>query len=276
MPERISFLKDVSIKWWRADPGSLGAALAYYTIFALAPLLLILIAVTGLFLSPDFVQGRLVLYVQYVAGGHVASVFQLLINQIRETHTNIIAASLGIVSMFVGTLGVLSQLQESINKIWNPNYTEKSTLHLFFRKKILAIVTVVCVSVVIILMFVVSAFAAFITQEFSARIPQIYVFVTIANIIGSFVFISIACTLAYKYLPRVHVHWRAALTGGLVAGILFMIGRVVIDLYLGFSFVTSTYGAAGTLIVVLMWVYYSSQIFFYSAAIAKVRDERLS
>jgi membrane protein len=261
-------------KWWLADPMRLGAALSYYALFSLAPLFLMLVVILGFVFKPEIAQVDVLRSLGQGFGPDISRFIQDLMISLSSRKEGTIALILSIVTILIGALGVLTQLQESLNTIWNISRTKTQGLRMFFKKRIRGIIMIVLLSFVYGASIIVSGFVTLVSS-LPLLAPYTYItsVLSIINIIVSTLIIITMCVLAYKFIPETYVSWKAAWIGGISSGVLFLLGRALISAYLSVSFVTSSYGAASTAIALLVWVYYLAQIFFFGAALAYVVDE---
>ncbi len=227
-------LRDAAEAWLEDDVPQLAAALAYYTAFSLAPLLVIAIAAAGLVFGAEAAEGRIVGQLAGLVGREGGEAIEAMIASARQPRTGILAGLIGVLTLLLGATGVFGQLRAGLNRIWDvPSRA--------FRWKSL----------------VTDRLAAF----------------TMVLAIGFLLLVSVVALFAliYRFVPDARIPWRDVLWGALVAGILFSVGKWGIGAYLGHSTVTSAFGAAGSLVVLLVWVYYSAQILLFGAEVAHVR-----
>jgi membrane protein len=272
----FSFIKESIIKWWMSDPFSLGAALAFYTIFALTPLLILIISFTGIAFGPSAVEGTLVKQIQGEVGSRAAEFISALIVQTQHLNIGTTANVIGLLALIIGAIGLFSQLQLSLNKIWNVPPKKTISVFSFIEQKVSAFVMVIILGFLFVVSFILNAFSNIFTSILDNRIPHIRFILGNANFLFSFLLVVGMFLFIYKYLPNVHISWEGAFLGSLTTGVLFIIGKIIIALYLTIAPVNSSYGAAGALIIILLWVYYSSQIFFLGAACTYVIEKRIN
>lgn len=258
-------LKDTAKKWMEDDLLQYGAALAYYTVFALAPILFIAIAMAGVFFGRDAVEGRLVGEIQGLVGRQGAAAVQAMLASTWRTGHGTLATVVGVVTLLLGASGVFGQLQSTLNRIWE--VTPKPNLGIwgFLRARFLSFGMVLGVGFLLLVSLVISAVLSGVSAYAIGLVPGLKVLFEILNFLVSFAIVTLLFAMIFRYLPDARVSWEDVWIGSLATSLLFSIGRSLIGLYLGKSSVSSTYGAAGSLVVILLWTYYSSQIVFFGA-----------
>ncbi len=252
--------------WWNDNVPRLGASLAYYTLFALAPILVVAIAIGGLVFGPEAVRGEIVGQIQGLIGREGAMAVQAMLEGASRRSSSIVATVAGIITFFLGATGAFLELQTALNSIW---HVEPKSDGSFWRElimqRVISFGLVVAMGFLLLTSLLVSAALAAIHQYLGNAFPGVVVLWEALNVIVSLTVITLLFALIYKVLPDVQLSWRDVWVGGLVTAGLFTIGRLVIGLYLGTASIGSTYGAAGSVIVILVWVYYSSQIILLGA-----------
>ncbi len=259
-------------RWWNTDPATHGAALAYYAIFSLAPLFIILVVALGRVFGRQAVEGKIIQALQNVMGQDVSSLIQTLIAYAAEPVTGLLAASLSVILTVVGALALFSQVERALAAMWHED-ADKAVATTFLKTKILAVGMIVVLGLLIILSFVLSGIASFITIKFGSSYAAVSVILSTLSTMIALGYIVVLFILMYKYLPGKFVSWKAAIFGGVVGGILFILGRYLLALYVTNTVVFSTYGAAGAMLLILIWFYYSAQIFFFGGALCYAIDE---
>lgn len=261
-----------AVKEWQADEASqLAAALAYYTAFSLAPLLVIVIAIAGFFLGEEAAKGELLGQIQGLVGRDGAEVLQTAIeNSGRSQDANIWASVISGFLLLLGASGVFAQLQGALNKIWNVEAKPGLGLWGFVRKRFLSLAMILVIGFLLLTSLVLSAALAAIGGYLNRLFPEANVLLGLLNFVLSFGVITLLFAMIYKFLPDVKITWNDVWFGAAITAFLFTVGKFLIGLYLGNSSIGSTYGAAGSLVVVLAWVYYSVQILFFGAEFTQV------
>nr|WP_228035677.1 YihY/virulence factor BrkB family protein [Oculatella sp. LEGE 06141] len=265
-------LKETVTEWSEDNASRLAAALAYYTVFSLAPLLIIVIAVAGFFFGEEAARGQIVGQIQGLVGQDGAEIIQTAIDNANQpgTGTGAIASLISIGVLLFGASGVFAELQDSLNAIWNVKAKPKNAVGGFVRKRLLSFTMVLTIGFLLLVSLVVSAALTALTTLMNGLMPGFDFLWQLLNFVISFGVIALLFALIYKYLPDVKITWNDVLIGASMTALLFTIGKSLIGLYLGNSSFGSAYGAAGSLVVVLAWVYYSAQILFFGAEFTQV------
>jgi membrane protein len=263
--------KDTIMQWIDDNPFQLAAALSYYTLFSLAPLIIIVIAIAGFAFGREAAQNQIVETLQGLVGQESAQAVQGMIeNASNQPKTGVISTIIGILALIFGAGGVVGQLQTSLNTIWGVEPKPGQGVWGFVRQRFISFAMILGIGFLLLVSLVVSAVVTGIT-EFVGTLFGGTEFVTHAlDLVVSFGFITVLFAMIYKFLPDVKIQWGDVWIGAGLTSLLFTIGKFLIGLYLGSSGVSSTYGAAGSLITVLLWVYYSALIFFLGAEFTQV------
>ena len=257
-------------KWWSSDPFTNGAALAYYAIFAIAPLMIIFVTMLGWLFGAEAVEGQVLVGVRNLAGPEISRLIQALIIYSHESVSSVIAVIIGAIIAIVAALALFGQVHRSIFDMWHAGLPQKKiVVPSFIHTRIVAVIMVLLLGGLIVVSFAVNGIGSLISSHFSAKhsllqgldqpISALYVILLFA--------------LIYKYLPGKLVTSRSALIGGVTGGILFLVGRFFLGLYIATSAVLSVYGAAGAMILILFWFYYVAEILFFGAALAYSIDQ---
>ena len=244
----------------------MGAALAFYSAFSLAPLLIIVIAVAGVVFGVDAARGVIVGQLAGLVGAPAAEAIQSLLKAAQETTTSLFATVVGLVTMLVGATTILVELQDDLDLIWKAPKREGNSFVAILRARILSLGMILGVGFLLLISLVlsaaISASEAYTESHFSvAALPLLHVWNPVLSV-GA---ITILFAMLYKWLPNVPIAWKDVWIGAFITAILFTAGRFAIGLYLGRSAMASAYGAAGTLVVLLLWLYYSAQVFLFGA-----------
>ena len=260
---------------WKEDRASrLAASLAYYTIFSLAPLLVIAIAVAGFVWQDEAVEAQVMAQIQGLVGVEGAKFVAGLLESASNPADGIAATIIGIVTLLFGALGVFNELHNALNIIWEAKPDKQEGFWRSLKKAIidrfLSFTMVLGIGFLLLVSLVISA-ALSATQELLGNtfpIPEILL--QLLNLIISIGVITVLFAMIYKYLPDVEISWRYVWLGAFVTAILFSLGKMLIGLYLGNSAMASSFGAAGSLVLLLVWIYYSAQILFFGAEFTQV------
>jgi membrane protein len=264
-----------TFKEWSEDKASrLAAALSYFTIFSLAPFLLIVIAVAGFFWGQDAVEGRLIGEIEGVVGAESGQMIQTMLSGVYDPAQGIIATSISVVILIFAASGLFGQLQDSLNVIWEvqpkPDLGIKGVIRTRFLSFTLILGVAFLLMVSMVLSAVISAFSEFLAGLF----PGATIVITLVNLLISFGVVTLLFAMIYKVLPDAEVQWSDVWLGAAFTALLFAIGKELIGLYMGNVAVGSTYGAAGSLVVILLWIFYSAQILFFGAEFTQVYANR--
>ena len=261
-----TLIKRVSNSWINDYVPSMGAALAYYTMFSLAPLLLIVVSVAGLVFGQDAARGEIEAELRALMGETGAKAVQDLLASVRKPAEGVAATALGIVLLLIGATSVFGELQDSLDRIWHvPTRKRSSGLFELLRTRLLSFGMILAIGFLLMVSLVVSAGLAAVGRWWSPVLGGWYAVAAITDALGGFALVAAMFALIYKIMPSVRVQWKDVWIGAIFTAILFMVGKSLIGLYIGSSGVVSGFGAAGSLVVVMVWVYYSAQIFLIGA-----------
>lgn len=258
--------KQVAKSWVDDYVPSMGAALAYYTVFSLAPLLLIVISVAGLVFGEEAARGEIQAQLQDLMGESGAGAVQDVLASVREPAQGLTATVVGLVLVFIGATTVFAELQGALDRIWRVDASEReSGWFSLVRARLLAFGMILAVGFLLIVSLVTSAMLAAMGRRWDSAFGAWQALVQAGNAVVGFLLVVAMFGLIYKVMPRVRVLWKDVWLGALLAALLFTLGKVLIGIYIGRSGVASGYGAAGSLVVVLLWVYFSAQILLIGA-----------
>jgi membrane protein len=242
----------------------LAAALAYNTIFSLPPLLLIIIAVAGNIWGQEAVSGQLALQLQSMVGADAAKEIQAMIKNATLTGTGGIASAIGIATLIFAATTFFVTLQDSLNSIWNIKVKPNNSFVKLAKDRFLSFGLIISIAFLMLISLVISAVLSFFTDYLQRIFPTIAViFIHLLNLAVSLGFITFLFALIYKYLPDAIIRWKDVWVGSFLTALLFVVGKFGIGWYIGNSEVGSAYGAAGSVIIILVWIYYSSLIVFF-------------
>ena len=276
MKEALDLLKQAAWDWFDDQAPTMGAAVAYYTVFSLAPLLIIAVSIAGLVFGREAAQGQIFEQLRTLIGETSAAAMEDVVESANsKPATGVFATIIGFVALIIGASGVFAQMQASLNAIWRVQ--PKPGRGVFWglvQDRILSFGFILIVGFLLLISLILTAIIAFIGQWFGGFLPGIEMLIQILNAIMSLAVITLLFAMIFKFLPDVKIAWRDVWIGALITAGLFTIGKEVFGLYLGKSGVASSYGAAGSLIVLLLWVYYSAQIVFFGAEFTKAYAKR--
>lgn len=270
-----ALLRDAALNWVRDYAQSMGAALAFYTIFSIAPLLLIVIAVAGLFFGEDAARGEIYAQLRDMLGSTGALAVQSLLESASRRAESVPAAAFGAALLFVGATTVFAELQDALDRIWRvPQRQRSAGLWGLLRARLLSFGMILGIGFLLVVSLALSAALRALSRWWD---PDSHGFATFSGATEfglSFLLVTAVFALIYKTMPHARIAWRDVGVGSGVTAALFLIGKGLIGLYIGGSGVTSLYGAAASLVVVLLWVYYSAQIFLFGAEFTWVYAHR--
>lgn len=270
-----ALFRDAANNWLEDHAQSMGAALAFYTIFSIAPLLLIVIAVAGAVFGEEAARGEIYDQLRGLLGTPGALAVQGLLESARRPAENLSAAAFGVAVLFVAATSVFAELQDSLDRIWRaPQRPHHSGLWRLVRARLLSFGMILGIGFLLIVSLAVSAGLNALSRWWD---PQSQSWLTFSgateNGLGMLL-VTAVFAMIYKTMPHASIHWRDVWIGAAVTAALFLTGKFLIGLYIGRSGVTSVFGAAASLIVVLLWVYYSAQIFLFGAEFTWVYSHR--
>lgn len=263
-------LKQTVQEWLDDGASQLAASLAYYTVFSIAPLMIIAIAIAGAIFGEEAARGEIVTQLQGLIGEEGAKTVQTAIENADKPRISSFASIISIVVLLFGASGVFAQLQNTLNAIWNVKAKPEAGILNIVRKRFLSFSAVLGIGFLLLVSLLASALISGLSNYMSSNLPELDVFWQITNIIVSFGVISFLFALMFKYFPDVEIKWRDVWIGAVITTLLFTLGKFGLGYYLGNSSFSSTYGAAGSLVVLLAWVYYSAQIMFFGAEFTQV------
>lgn len=266
----FGLLKDTFSKWQEDKAGKLAAALAYYTAFSLAPLLIIVIAIASLVFGQEAAQGDIVRQIQGLVGKQGAEAVQAMIQNARKPAEGTIATLISIVILLFGATGVFAELQDSLNTIWEVAPKPGRGMINIIRSRSLSFAMVLGIGFLLLVSLILSAGLEAVGNYFKDMVPNLTLLWQTLNFAISFGIVTVLFAMIYRVLPDAKIAWDDVWIGSAITSLLFSIGKWLIGLYLGNSSIGSTYGAAGSFVVLLLWVNYSAQILFFGAEFTKV------
>ena len=269
-------LKEAFQEWNQDDASRLAAALAFYTIFSLAPLLIIVIAIASLIFDQATVQDQLMQQVQDLIGESGAEALTTVLDNANRPgeSSGVVASLVGVVLLLVGATGVLAQLQTSLNIIWNVRTRPDMGILGFVRKRLLSLGMIIAVGFLLLVSLVLSYVLAGFSDYLQTLMPGLSTLTQLLDLLLAFGLITLLFAVIYRFLPDVRIAWGDIWFGAAVTALLFTLGKFAIGLYLGRSGVGAAYGAAGSVIVLLVWIFYSAQILFFGAEVTQVYARR--
>jgi len=259
--------------WWNDGAARLGASLAYYTLFALAPILLIAIAIAGWVFGAEAVRGELVGQVEGLMGREGAEAVQALLRGARRENGGALAAIIGGAAFVLTSTGAFLELQTAFNTIWRVEPKPGASVKKFLVNRAQSFGLVLAIGFLLLVSLVINTLLAAAAGWVERQAPLVPLFWDAANFVTSLGVITVLFAMLFKFLPDVELRWRDVWTGALVTSLLFGIGKYVIGLYIARSATATSYGATGSVLVVLLWVYYSAQILLLGAEYTRVRTQ---
>jgi membrane protein len=272
-----SLLEESFAGWSKHNAPRLGAALSFYTLLSLAPLLLFLVAVVGLTLGRQSAEADVIRQVQMLMGVEEATIAKSLLEGSRNTAHGIVATVFGLLTLLFGASGVLIELRGALNTIWDVPIPEPRGLELlsdFVRERLFSSMLVLAVGFLLAVSLVASTWIAALGAYTVSVLPASVAIIRIVSFTVPFCVITGLFSAIYKVLPDTRIEWADVLLGGAVTSLLFSIGNLAIGTYLGRVTFASTYGAAASIIILILWIYYSAQIFFLGAEFTKAFANR--
>lgn len=268
----IRLLRRSAAGWWNDRCLSLGAALSFYTIFSLAPVLLMAISIAGLVFGQDAARGAIVHEIGGMIGTEPAKALQAMLSNTAHFGSGVLATAIGTVTFFVLATGAIVELQDDLHQIWKVE-PEHSTFTALIRSRFLSLSLVVSIGFLLLVSLSINAGLTALSDYVAARLPAASAIIYLINFGFSLIASTALFTVIFKLLPEIRIAWWDVFVGALLTALLFELGKFLIGLYIGASGVASTYGAAGSLVTILLWIYYSSQILLFGAEFIKAYAE---
>jgi membrane protein len=262
--------RDTVSDWITHNASSLGAALAFYTLFSIAPILVIAMAVAGSVFGPNVAETQVLDQMRGLLGEAGAKAVQGLLASAHESGLKGIAAAIGVVTLLIGATSVFGELQNTLDYIWKSPKKSSVAWWRILRSRILSVGLILGVGFLLLVSLIVSAALTAVGAWFQSYLVQWSVILPALDLVLSLGLTTVLFAMIYKYVPREDLAWGDVWIGGLVTACLFTVGKLLIGLYLGRSSLSSAYGAAGSVMVLLLWIYYSAQIFLLGAEFTHV------
>jgi len=259
-------MREAAVAWNADSAASMGAALSYYTAFSLAPLLLIAISIAGVFFGEDAARGQITATLSSMIGPDSAKTVETMVRASRDNHAGILATLIGIGTLVLGATSVFSELQRALDAIWRvPQQARTSGIVAFVRGRLLSLGLIVSFGFLLLVSLLVSAVVGAMGTWGSQLLPGWELVVQVLNAVVGFAITGVMFAAIYRILPTVRIPWRDVWTGAWVTAVLFTVGKTLIGLYIGKAAPGSVFGSAGSVVIVLVWVYYSAQVFLLGA-----------
>lgn len=252
------------------------ASLAYYTIFSMAPLLFLIISITGFFLGPDAATNRLYPEIEHYVGSKAAIQIQEIVKGLQLSGKTGVAVIIGIVTLLIGASSIFLEIQDSLNTIWRVKAKPKRGWVKMLQNRFLSFSLIISLGFLLIASLAVNILISALNDRIAHFLPAVTKLIMEGvNLFVTFVVISVLFGIIFKFLPDVKIRWKDVRSGAMFTAILFMIGQYIISLYIQYVAPGSTYGAAGSLIVILVWIYYTSAILYIGAEFTQVYAEAI-
>lgn len=268
---RFLEILDRSLREWHKDRATLlASSTAFYAVFSLAPLLIIMISFAGIFLDEAQVERALTGELASILGDQGGEALRTLVQAADASPHSVSAAAIGFVILFFGASGLMVALQNALNSIWKIEvHPDMNKIRAILLKRLFSFGMVLSLGFLLLVSLVASAAISFFFDLLVAQFSAAVVFVPLLNDILTFLVITLLFAILFKYLPDIHIAWKPVLVGALVTTALFSVGKYVLGIYFGQRDIASAYGVAGSIIILLLWVYYSAQILFFGAELTK-------
>lgn len=269
-----ALLKKTATRWNDHNAPRLGAALAYYTLLSMAPLSILVVGICGFVLSQNTAEQQILARVGEVAGPASAATIQMLLNNAHQRN-GVLATVIAFVTLLFGASGVFVELRDSLNTIWDAPPPTSTGWQSIVRQRLISFAMVFALCVLLLSTLLLSAALAILEKFFSDIVPlHISVAGEIANLVFTLLAFTILFGLIFKFVPNVPIRWQEVAVGALATALLFSAGKALLALYFSTAAIGSTYGAAGSLVALVVWVYYSAQMFFFGAEFTRLYADR--
>ncbi len=271
----LGFLKDIFAEWSKDQAWLYAAALSYYTVFSLAPILIIALAVVGFFFDRSAATGEITSQIRSLAGDEAAQFAGQVIAQIGDPKQGITATIIAIFTIMLGASGVFFQLKNALDRVWGVEPRKDKAILNIVKARLVSFGFALATGFLLLVSLVISAGLAAVTRYFSEFLPGAGFLWQAINVVVSLTVITFLFGMIFKIIPDAIIRWRDVWVGAFVTSVLFNIGKYLIGVYLGQATIGSAYGAAGSLVVFLVWIYYSAQILFLGAEFTNVYARKL-
>jgi membrane protein len=269
-----SMLRQTFSVWYEHDAPHLGAALAFYTILSLAPLVILVVPIAALVFGHSAAQNQLIDQVGNVIGRQGYYAVKAMIEEAHKPASGTFASIIGIIALLFGASGVFGELRSALNKIWEVKAGNEGAVRASIKQRFFSFGMVLAVGFLLLVSLVISAVLAIIGRFFVGFLPAPALALNAVDVVVSLIGTAMLFALIFRYVPQTKIGWKEVGIGAAATAVMFMVGKFLIGLYLGKAAVGSAYGAAGSLVVVIVWVYYSAMIFLFGAEFTHVLDSR--
>jgi membrane protein len=271
----ILFLVKAAYSQWIEDKAPrMGAALAYYTIFSLAPLLIIAVAIAGLAFGVPAAQGEITGQIEGLIGHDGATAIQAMIQSVDKPASSAIASIMGVLLLLIGASGVLCEMQDALNTIWHVNDSSEDGIWEIVKARFLSIGMVLGIGFLLLVSLLLSAVLTALAKYLQSMLPIPAAFLHACDFLFSLLFITVLFATIFKFVPNVKIAWKDVWAGAVLTSLLFTLGKFLIGFYIGKSVSASTYGAAASLVIVVAWIYYSALLLYFGAEFTRVCTNR--
>jgi membrane protein len=254
---------------------TMSAALAYYTVFAMAPLLIMLISLASLFYGEDAINRKLFQEINGLVGNQAALQIQDILRKISLENNSTIAVILGVITLFIGATGVFVEMQDSINQIWRVKAKPEKGWKQLLINRVLSFSMIISLGFLLIASLIINGLILALSDQLTQYFPHLtIVVINVFNVGLTFIIISALFSVIFKFLPDVEIGWKDVRIGAFFTATLFIVGKFLIGIYIEKVGPGSAYGAAGSIIVILVWVYYTAAILYFGAEFTQVYSER--
>lgn len=261
--------------WMADDPWRLGAVVAYYAVLALPGLLVIIINLVGAVWGVDLVQSQLVDEISRSIGRDTGDAIKAMMLQTQQKDKNTLSTILGVITLLYGATGVFYQLQLSLNQIWKISTPERQSILKMLTDRARSFAFILALGFLMLVSFIITAGISVLNEYLKMLLPDIVIYIAYAmDFLVSVGIITVVFALIFKYLPDGKIRWKTVWIGSVLTAVLFVLGKFLMGLYFGEADPSTTYGAAGTLVLILLWVSYSSMILFFGAEFTYVYSQR--
>jgi membrane protein len=269
----LALLRKTYSRWLERQAPRLGASVAFYSILSFAPLLVLITALIALVFGHENAQASLINEARQWIGDRGAETVQTLLKNAQQPSSGILASVLAFITLLFGASGVFIELQDALNLMWDVSEQNASGLIGLIKQRLFSFGMILSIGFLLLIFLIISAGLAFLGHHFGNFVPIPPVILQVINFVISFAAISGLFALMFKYVPAARISWKDVSVGAVGTALLFSIGKLLLGLYLGKTSLGSTYGAAGSLVAVVVWIYYSAQIFFFGAEFTRVYSD---
>jgi membrane protein len=270
----FELLREAAREWQQDNCLRIGAALAFYTLLSLAPLLLVTIAIVALVLGDDFARSEVMARVEGMVGADTAATLRDMVERASQPRSGLLATAVGLAMSAIGASGVFGQLQRALNDIWDVRRAPGRGVRGLLLDRVRAFSMLLLIGVLLIASLGVGAALSALADQIAGLFPGAFLTARLLDVLTSIGVTAVLFGLTFKVLPDLAIRWSDVAVGALVSALLFAVGRLGISWYLGRASAASVYGAAGSLVVLLLWIYYSSQLLFFGAEFTQVYARR--